>query len=162
MWPRPTWTVEQVGHGGDISRLQGYKIIKPFIDELGSRFQHYKYWEVCLLHGISQRSWRSDKTWQWIQQGVVLLLSATGLCLDCKHPADWMNEPLVCSRIGDDAESKPLWHSKQKELQAVWVDEEQSLVKLRRNQLKTRLEKSFFLLLNSFLLPLIQTFPLFY
>lgn len=73
---------------------------------------------VCALHGISQASWRSDRTWQRTQQGVVPLLSDTRLCLDCKHPADWLNEPLLHSRIRDDAESEPLWHSKQKQLRA--------------------------------------------
>lgn len=96
---------------------------------------------VCALQGISQTSWTSDRAWQRTQQGVVLLLSDAGSCLDSKHPADWLNEPLLHSRIRDDAESVPLWHSKQKQLQVIWVYKERPLGKLWRNQLETA-EKS--------------------
>lgn len=53
---------------------------------------------------------------------------------------DW-TLALLHSRIRDDAESVPLWHSKQKQLQVIWVYKERPLGKLWRNQLETA-EKS--------------------
>lgn len=114
---------------------------------------------VSVLHGVLERSWRSDRTWQRTQQGVLQLLSAIGLCLDCKHPADWLNEPLNCSRITDDTESE---HSKQKQLHAIWVCKAWPLVKLQETNWKQENRRTVFLLPNSFLRSKIQTFPLFY
>lgn len=120
---------------------------------------------LCVLHWISQSSWRSDRTCQRTQQGVVLPLSDTGLCLDCKHPADWLNHTttpeleMIQKAYNCDTQNK----SSSKLYESI----KNSHLWSYRRKLNWKLQKSqdrrtVFLLIHSFLLPLIQTLPLFY
>lgn len=104
----------------------------------------------------SSKSWRSDRTWQRTQQGVILLLSDTGSCLDCKHPAEWTTVAL--SRIRNDAERVRLWHAKQKTLERTATGK--TTKEINWKLWKSLDRRTVFLLLHSLLFPLIQTLQL--